>query len=219
MAGLIHGCAMGKQAWRRLLRNKMAMGSVLVLGLIIALCLLGPLFSPHPYDEIYWDAMGVPPDAQYWFGTDANGRDLWVRTLMGGRVSLAVGLAATAVSLLIGVLYGATAGYVGGRTDALMMRLVDVLYALPFMFFVILLMVYFGRSIFLIFCGDWRGGMADDGANCARASFIAERPRFRGSRTGWRGRAFRDYPPPYCAEYLGNGAGLCDVDRAAGDFV
>lgn len=151
MAGLIHGCAMGKQAWRRLLRNKMAMGSVLVLGLIIALCLLGPLFSPHPYDEIYWDAMGVPPDAQYWFGTDANGRDLWVRTLMGGRVSLAVGLAATAVSLLIGVLYGATAGYVGGRTDALMMRLVDVLYALPFMFFVILLMVYFGRSIFLIF--------------------------------------------------------------------
>ncbi|QQZ30730.1 ABC transporter permease subunit [Thiothrix subterranea] len=141
------------KAWHRLLRNKMAVGSAIVLLLIAVLCVLGPLFSPHPYDEIYWDAMGIPPDAVqgFWFGTDANGRDLFVRTLIGGQISLMVGLAATSVSLLIGVLYGATAGYLGGRTDALMMRLVDVLYALPFMFFVILLMVYFGRSIFLIF--------------------------------------------------------------------
>lgn len=141
------------KAWHRLLRNKMAVGSAIVLLLIAILCVLGPLFSPHPYDEIYWDAMGIPPDAAqgFWFGTDANGRDLFVRTLIGGQISLMVGLAATSVSLLIGVLYGATAGYLGGRTDALMMRLVDVLYALPFMFFVILLMVYFGRSIFLIF--------------------------------------------------------------------
>lgn len=141
------------KAWRRLLRNRMAVGSAIVLFIIGLLCLLGPLFSPHPYDEIYWDSMGIPPDMEngFWFGTDANGRDLFVRTLMGGRVSLMVGLAATSVSLLIGILYGATAGYLGGRTDALMMRFVDVLYALPFMFFVILLMVYFGRSIFLIF--------------------------------------------------------------------
>lgn len=141
------------KALRRLLRNKMALSSMFVLLFIAILCVVGPLLSPHPYDEIYWDYMGVPPDFSqgFWFGTDANGRDLFVRTLMGGQISLLVGLAATSVSLIIGVLYGATAGYVGGRTDALMMRFVDILYALPFMFFVILLMVYFGRSIFLIF--------------------------------------------------------------------
>jgi oligopeptide transport system permease protein len=142
-----------QKALRRLIRNRMASGSALVLLAVALLCVLGPIFSPHPYDEIYWDNMGTPPDAGagFYFGTDANGRDLLVRTLMGGRISLMVGLAATLVSLLIGVLYGATAGYLGGRTDTLMMRFVDVLYALPFMFFVILLMVYFGRSIFLIF--------------------------------------------------------------------
>ncbi len=141
------------RAWKRLRRNRLALASMLVLALITLVCVLGPLFSPHPYDEIYWDNMGTAPDiaSGFYFGTDANGRDLLVRTLVGGRISLMVGLAATAVSLLIGVLYGAVAGYLGGRTDTLMMRFVDVLYALPFMFFVILLMVYFGRSIFLIF--------------------------------------------------------------------
>lgn len=142
-----------QKAWRRLRHNRMALGSAWVLLLVALLCVFVPWFSPHPYDEIYWDHLGTPPDwdTGFYFGTDANGRDLLVRTFIGGRVSLAVGLAATLVSLMIGVLYGATAGYLGGRTDALMMRLVDVLYALPFMFFVILLMVYFGRSIFLIF--------------------------------------------------------------------
>ncbi len=141
------------KAWRRLRRNRMAIASALMLSVIALLCFIGPWFSPHPFDEIYWDAISSPPDIanSFWFGTDANGRDLWVRTLIGGRISLLLGLAATTVSLLIGVLYGATAGYLGGRTDLLMMRVVDVLYALPFMFFVILLMVYFGRSIMLLF--------------------------------------------------------------------
>jgi oligopeptide transport system permease protein len=141
------------KAWKRLRRNRLALASMVMLVLIALVCVLEPLFSPHPFDEIYWDQMGAAPDFAngFYFGTDANGRDLLVRTLVGGRISLMVGLAATAVSLLIGVLYGAIAGYLGGRTDALMMRFVDVLYALPFMFFVILLMVYFGRSIFLIF--------------------------------------------------------------------
>ncbi len=95
--------------------------------------------------------MASPPDLAHPFGTDANGRDMLARVLYGGRISLLVGLAATIVSVVIGMAWGATAGYLGGRTDALMMRIVDILYALPFMFFVILLMVYFGRHIVLIF--------------------------------------------------------------------
>jgi oligopeptide transport system permease protein len=142
-----------QKAWLRLRRHKAAMVGSLLLILIALLCLLGPAISPWPIDEIDWDFLATPPalaNAHY-FGTDALGRDLFVRTLQGGRVSLMVGLVATTVSLLIGVLYGATAGYLGGRTDALMMRFVDILYALPFMFFVILLMVFFGRSLLLIF--------------------------------------------------------------------
>ena len=125
----------------------------MLLTLIALLCLLGPALSPWPLDEIDWDHLATPPSlaASHWFGTDSLGRDLFVRTLEGGRISLMVGLVATLVSLLIGVLYGATAGYLGGHVDALMMRFVDILYALPFMFFVILLMVFFGRSLLLIF--------------------------------------------------------------------
>jgi oligopeptide transport system permease protein len=127
--------------------------SLAVLAVIALMALLAPWISPHPFDEVFWDDIRTPPDfaKAHWFGTDANGRDLFARTLYGGRVSLLVGVAATTVSLLIGVTYGAIAGYFGGRIDGLMMRLVDVLYSLPFLFFVILLMVFFGRHIVLIF--------------------------------------------------------------------
>lgn len=126
---------------------------MIIMALIAGLTIFAPMLSPHPIDEIYWDRIQVPPDFAnaHWFGTDGNGRDLFVRTFHGGRISLMVGLLATLVSLVIGVTYGAIAGYVGGRTDDLMMRIVDVIYALPFMFFVIILMVVFGRNIFLIF--------------------------------------------------------------------
>src|SRR3546814_8141585 len=97
-----------------------------------------------PYTTLFRSEHG------HWCGTDGNGRDMFVRVLYGARVSLAVGLLATAVSLVIGVTYGAIAGFLGGRIDNLMMRIVDVLYSLPFMFFVIMLMVVFGRNIFLI---------------------------------------------------------------------
>jgi oligopeptide transport system permease protein len=147
----------GRSQWadarRRLFRNRLAVASVVVLAVVALVSVVGPLVAPHPFDEIYWDRIDAPPDlaAGHFFGTDGNGRDLFARVLHGGRISLMVGIVATAVSLLIGVTYGAVAGYFGGRADAFMMRVVDVLYALPFMFFVILLMVYFGRSIVLIF--------------------------------------------------------------------
>ncbi|HCO42732.1 MAG TPA: peptide ABC transporter permease [Gammaproteobacteria bacterium] len=148
---------MGRGLWsdalRRLRRNRPAMTSLLLLGLLVLAVTLGPVLSPNAFDRSDWDAILLPPTLAggHWFGTDFLGRDLLVRTLHGGRISLLVGLSATLVSLAIGVVWGATAGYVGGRVDAFMMRVVDILYALPFMFFVILLMVFFGRNIFLIF--------------------------------------------------------------------
>ena len=154
-AAEIKGRSLWQNAWQRLLRNKAAVVSGIVLGIVAVLAILAPLLSPHAYDEIYWDFIQHPPTLEnaHWFGTDGNGRDLFVRTLFGARVSLMVGILATVVSLVIGVTWGATAGFIGGRVDNLMMRFVDVMYSLPFMFFVILLVVVFGRSIFLIFVG------------------------------------------------------------------
>jgi oligopeptide transport system permease protein len=149
----IAGRSLWQDARARLMRNRAAVASLVFLAVIALLAVFAPLLSPHPFDEVYFDEIAAPPNFAnaHWFGTDANGRDLFVRTLYGARVSLMVGLAATAVSLVIGVAYGAVAGYFGGRIDGIMMRLVDVLYALPFLFFVILLMVFFGRHIVLIF--------------------------------------------------------------------
>lgn len=134
-------------------RDRLFMACVLVLLLIAVASLLGPWLSPHTYFDMNMDAILMPPqwEGGHWFGTDDLGRDLFVRTMYGGRVSLAVGVVATAVSLVFGVAWGATAGYIGGRVDHIMMRIVDILYAVPFMFFVILLMVVFGRNILLIF--------------------------------------------------------------------
>jgi oligopeptide transport system permease protein len=143
----------GDGFWPRLARRRGAMAGAAILALIALMTLIGPWLSRHGLDQVFWDRIEMPPDigAGFYFGTDDNGRDLFVRTMLGGRVSLAVGLAAAAVSMIIGTLYGAASGLIGGRIDAAMMRLVDILYALPFMFFVILLAVFFGRSLVLIF--------------------------------------------------------------------
>ncbi len=149
----IAGRSLWQDAWRRLRRNHAAVAGLILLGFIALLAIIGPNISPHNYDTVYWDEMGTAPNLANWhlFGTDVNGRDMFVRTLYGARISLLVGIVATLVSLLIGVTYGAIAGYVGGRVDNIMMRAVDILYSLPFMFFVILLFVFFGRNIVLIF--------------------------------------------------------------------
>ena len=134
--------------------SRLARGAGAALALLVLLVLLGPLLSPDAVDAIDFDAEWSQPPTwagQHWFGTDSLGRDVFVRSLEGGRVSLLVGLAATAVSLLVGVVWGAVAGYFGGRLDELLMRTVDVLYALPFLFLVILLMVLFGRELWLMF--------------------------------------------------------------------
>ena len=147
------GRSLWQDAWTRLLRNRAALTAMVLLALIALLVIAAPWLSPWEYDAIDWDNISTPPNlaTKHWFGTDSVGRDLFVRTLYGGRMSLLVGIIATLVSLVIGTTWGATAGYLGGRVNAFMMRIVDILYALPFMFFVILLMVFFGRNIYLIF--------------------------------------------------------------------
>lgn len=147
------GRSVWQDAFARLGRNRAAVASPAIPGAVGAAALMAPWLSPHPYDAVRREHIQAPPDLEnaHWFGTDGNGRDLFVRTLYGARVSMAVSLLATAVSLVIGVVYGAVAGFAGGRLDDLMMRIVDILYALRFMVFVILLMDVFGSNIFMIF--------------------------------------------------------------------
>lgn len=143
--------SLGADAWERLRANRMArIGGALFVGISL-LCLIGPFLSPYSPETTQLAYGAQAPSAQHWFGTDELGRDLLVRTLSGGRISIGVGFAATAVALLIGVIYGMVAGYHGGRIEAAMMRFVDMLYALPFTIIVILLTVLLGRSILLIF--------------------------------------------------------------------
>ena len=137
-------------AWQRLRQNRLALASAVTLALLALACAAGPLFS-QSYREQNLDLGATAPSLAHWLGTDVLGRDLLARTLYGGRISITVGLVATFVALVIGVTYGAIAGFIGGKVDAVMMRIVDILYALPFAIFVILLMVFFGRNIFLLF--------------------------------------------------------------------
>jgi len=153
------GVEVGRGPWsaagERLLANRAAVLAAMLLAAILVAALIGPWVSPHAMETVDWSLspLASPPSFAngHWFGTDANGRDLFVRVWAGTRISLLVAILASVVSLVIGVAWGATAGYLGGRVDEWMMRFVDVLYALPYMFFVIVLTVVFGRSLWLIF--------------------------------------------------------------------
>ena len=142
-----------RQAGRRFRRNRAAMASIGVLMMIALASVLIPAFWPHAVEDASWENILLPPSFEnwHWFGTDANGRDQFVRVFYGGRISLTIGLMTTLVALGIGVGYGAIAGFTGGRTDGFMMRFVDILYSLPLLFFIIILVTVFGRNIFLIF--------------------------------------------------------------------
>jgi oligopeptide transport system permease protein len=151
-AAAVKGRSLWDDARRRLLRNRAAVGSMILLAVLVVAAIVGPYLTPYSYDAINKNDVWAPPlTSGHLLGADSLGRDLLARLLIGLRVSLAIGVVATAVSLVIGVAWGATAGYIGGRLDEVMMRFVDVLYSLPFIFFVILLMVTFGRNFILIF--------------------------------------------------------------------
>ncbi|MDD3837170.1 MAG: ABC transporter permease subunit [Phenylobacterium sp.] len=155
-AELMQKAVKGRSLWddarRRLTRNKGAVTGMVILALLVLAAVFGPLFVPYTYDQVNKPDVWAPPLTDgHLLGAAALGRDVLARLLIGLRVSLAIGFVATLVSLVIGVAWGAIAGYVGGRVDEAMMRIVDVLYSLPFIFFVILLMVTFGRNFILIF--------------------------------------------------------------------
>jgi oligopeptide transport system permease protein len=148
------GKSLGRRALERFLRNRAAMAGVVVICLITALSFLVPLFSPYGIEDVHWDYVLTPPsfESGFWFGTDVNGRDLMVRTFYAGRISIAIGVLATSIAFMIGVIYGATSGFLGGRADAIMMRVCDVIYALPTLFFIVILVTVVGaKNIFIVF--------------------------------------------------------------------
>lgn len=149
------GRSLTQDALRRLAKNKAALVSIGLVILIVLVAFIGPYFVPWGYSEVDWTSIRKPPDFDkgHYFGTDQNGRDMLARVLQGTQMSLIVAAVATLVSVTIGVVYGAVSGYFGGRVDSLMMRFVDVMYALPYILFVIILVVMFGRNPVLLFVG------------------------------------------------------------------
>jgi oligopeptide transport system permease protein len=156
LASILEPEVQGRSPWAaartRFLRNKAAMVSLVLLSLVTLACVIGPWLLPNAFDSSDWQAMSLPPTWQgaHWFGTDESGRDLLVRCLMGGRISLMVGMLATLASVCIGIAWGATAGFIGGPVDALMMRVVDMMYAVPYLLIAILMVTLLGREFYLV---------------------------------------------------------------------
>ena len=146
----------GRSPWAdargRFVRNKAALISLCLLLLVTLTCIVGPWLLPHAFDSADWDAMSLPPSLKNWhfFGTDEAGRDLLVRSLVGGRISLMVGFLATLSSVTLGIVWGATAGFMGGKVDAFMMRVVDMMYAVPYLLIAILMVTILGREFYLV---------------------------------------------------------------------
>jgi oligopeptide transport system permease protein len=154
-AEAIRGTSLWRDAWRRLKKNRAAVASGAIVILLVVACAIGPAILSAGFGyafEVQDLSYGArPPSPAHWFGTDFHGRDLLTRVLSGGQVSLAVGFLAAIVAASIGTIWGAVSGYAGGRVDQLMMRIVDVLYTLPYMFLVIILVTIFGKSLGLVF--------------------------------------------------------------------
>ena len=143
------GLSPARASWRRFSRNKLALGSLIILAAIVLACFVGPLVAPYGPEDADFDNIQAPVDlfSRHPFGTDEFGRDLLLRVLAGGQVSLAVGFFGAVVALLIGLVYGAWSGYVGGRLDNILMRTVDVLYGIPYFFLVVLINIVVGRTV------------------------------------------------------------------------
>jgi dipeptide transport system permease protein len=139
-----------KDAWRRLVKNKLAMAGLFFLSVLTFMAIFGPIISPYSVRETVLVNQNLPPSSEHWFGTDELGRDVFARTWYGARISLFVGVVAALIDFIVGVVYGGIAGYKGGRTDHFMMRIVEVLYGLPYLLVVILISVVMGPGLFTI---------------------------------------------------------------------
>lgn len=137
--------------WQRLQKNKLAVFGIVVIIFILIMAIIGPWLSPYTYDQQDLYAANQGPSATHWFGTDNLGRDLFVRVLYGARISLSIGFVSALINLVIGVLYGGISGYFGGKVDRLMMNIVDILYGIPLLLYVILLMVVLKPGLLNIF--------------------------------------------------------------------
>ncbi|MFZ3171250.1 MAG: ABC transporter permease [Carboxydocellales bacterium] len=140
-----------QDAWRRLKQNKMAIIGLTTIGCLIIMAVVGPYMSKYTYYQQDLTMANQPPSTTYWLGTDALGRDLYTRLWYGARISLLVGVVTSLISLVVGVLYGGIAGFAGGKVDEIMMRIVEILWAVPFLLYVILLMVVLGPGLKTIF--------------------------------------------------------------------
>lgn len=149
----VEGRSLWQDARRRFVTNRAAIFSLTLLATIALFVTIAPWLAPFTYYDTDWEMMSNAPDiaSGHYFGTDSSGRDLLVRVAIGGRISLMVGIAAALVAIVVGTLYGALSGYLGGKVDSMMMRLLEILNSFPFMFFVILLVTFFGQNILLIF--------------------------------------------------------------------
>ncbi|MCY6960366.1 ABC transporter permease [Clostridium brassicae] len=136
-----------QDAWRRLKQNKVAIFSMILLGIIVFMCIIGPYITKHPYTEQNMANVNLEPNSEYWFGTDNLGRDLFSRLWIGGRVSIAIGIVGTIIEVVVGCLYGGISGYFGGKIDNVMMRIVEVLMSIPYMIVVIVIAIVLGKGI------------------------------------------------------------------------
>ena len=245
---IVKGTSLWKDAWQRLLKNKLAVFGMIVLAIMVIAVIIGPAiirmttgftadYIPSSVDNGAL-VKSFPPSAQHPMGTDDKGRDLLARVLQGGRISLMVGIISTIVSLFVGVSYGAIAGYLGGKIDNLMMRIVDIIYAIPYILIVIVLLSVFGgpntpgwitamSDVFRRRSGiepDFpfvfrarSGFVADDGACRARAGFVSEKSGIRSGGAGDGRFDSGNYFPPSRPERARSGYRLRDLDRAERD--
>lgn len=172
----IESKSFARDVWERFCSNKRALVGLILLGLIVAAAFVGPLVSPYPYDGMDTSVSSQGPSMLHWFGTDQMGRDELTRVLYGTRISLMIGFVATAVNVLIGIVYGGIAGYIGGRLDMIMMRIMDVIYSIPAMIYIILIMLLLGSNVYSVMIGICVNGWVNM-ARIVRGQIVALKER------------------------------------------